>query len=249
MTDPTIRPVVETGDAVLHEQSPRESFRAHLWDAIKCNWQRKRYYADHTSGASKKLSNHLIVSEFIALPVALLFDLLAKRFQNRGIAIVSGDFVSMKTVKSPDTPPKYRCAASDDSFRQIKADVKAYRQALQKALSQNDFWSASVLTYTLIQSIENQEIAERCHYAMYKHIAESVGLATLHAADHSEASHGASNQLAMALIAVQAQSLTWVERIDRQAQMLHRNGVGIIVNDVPDIPFKQAYETRIAKRC
>ena len=78
---------------------------------------------------------------------------------------------------------------------------------------------------------------------MTRHVAESVGLAALNGSHYAAASGGATTRLSERLIRSQLTAFASSLWMDRQAQMQHARGVGILVNDLPHIPFEAQWET------
>lgn len=66
---------------------------------------------------------------------------------------------------------------------------------------------------------------------------ESLGLAALHAPQYLEQSGGETEKLAKQLVGVQLWLADTGIYMDKLAQGCHAMGAGIIVNDVPEIPF------------
>ncbi|MBM3266571.1 MAG: hypothetical protein FJZ01_02895 [Candidatus Sericytochromatia bacterium] len=112
-------------------------FAAHLREAIALNRERREYYAKRSGGASVTLSNRLIAQEKMALLAAGAFDSRAKSFEARGIAVVSGAFVSMRLVPDAAQAPARTRAADAPTLaaaRTLLADLSAeIRGALGKA--------------------------------------------------------------------------------------------------------------------
>ncbi len=222
-------------------------FTHHLQDAIQSNQARREYYARVSGGASRALSNHLIRLERLTLPFAWYFDARADRFNRQGLAVVDGDFVSMQAVRPPETPPTHRKVAGQADIKRLDAWLDTYRADLSKALDTRDFGRIAELTDTLLSRIEGLEASADAHFAMTKHVAESVGYAAMHALDYHQQSGGKTDDLTARFVQLQAFGLTGTIGIDRRAQELHRQGIGIIVNDLPHIPFQAEWRARQAR--
>jgi hypothetical protein len=242
MIDAGTRPAAKAVPSI--GPSPAEGFRDHLQAALQLNRSRRDVYDRLSGGRTRSLSNALINLELLSLPPAMLMDAWAKRFQERGIPIIQGDFVSMEEVRSPFAPPRWRGVASDAEAEQVQAWLDAYRKELGKALDDNDFEGLAQATHSLLGRLEQAEHEHQTHWAMTKHLIESLGLATMNAIDYSDASGGETRRLSRAFIRLQSMGLLGSVALDRKAQDLHRQGFGILVNDIPDIPFARLWEAR-----
>lgn len=219
----------------------------HLHDAIASNRERRDYYAGRSNGASRALSDQLIRLERLTLPFAMYFDAQARRFNRQGIPIVERDLVPMSGVRPADTPPSHRNVASKADLQRLDGWLDTYREATSAALEGRDFQRIGQLTAGLLSQLEGLETTADAHFAMTRHMVESVGYAALHALDYRVASSGETDDLAARFIKLQAFGLTGTVAIDRKAQDLHRRGIGILVNDVPDIPFLKEWQERKAR--
>lgn len=219
-------------------------FTEHLRDALASNRERREYYARMSNGASRALSDHVIRLETLTLPFALHFDLRADRFNRQGIAIVDGDLVPMSGVLPADTPPRHRSVAGKADLEKLDGWLDTYRAAVSGALAHRDFETIGRLTYDLLDRVEALEKTADAHFAMTRHVVESVGYAAQHSLAYREASKGQTDDLAARFIRLQAFGLTGTIAIDRRAQALHKRGLGIIVNDLPDIPFRREWQAR-----
>lgn len=224
----------------------QEGFATHLRDALASNRARREVYAARSGGASRALSDHVIRLERLTLPFAALFDLRARRFNRQGIPIVSRDLVSMSGVRPADTPPEHRGVATRPQVRQLEGWLAAYRKDVSRSLGRRDFERIAELTHDLLGRIEGLEVEADAHFAMTKHVAESVGYAALHAVDYHAQSGGKTDDLAARFIRLQAFGLMGTVPIDQRAQALQQQGLGIIVNDLPAIPFEAEWRERRA---
>lgn len=242
--DAEIRPAAKA--APKSDPPPVEGFREHLQAAIQLNRSRREIYDRYSGGRTRAFSNTLIGLELLSLPPAMLLDAWAKRFQERGIPIIQGDFVSMTAVRSPFAPPRWRGVANDAEAEQVQAWLAAYRKELGAALDGDDFEGLARSTHDLLGRLERTEREHRTHWAMTKHLIESLGMAAMNAGDYADASNGETRRLSRAFIRLQSMGLLGSVALDRKAQDLHRQGIGILVNDIPDIPFARAWEARSA---
>jgi hypothetical protein len=219
-------PLAETADY---------GFEAHLLEAIAINEDRKVFYSERTDGQSEVLSNLLISSEYSLLPLARELDEAAAPFQEAGIPIVSADFVSMSDIAPRETPPVRRGVLTDS----IKAEAAAILAPLAE-LDPSDFQAVCDAAEQALHSLENLQEKYDVHLAMTLHMLESAAYAALNALEYEGLSDGATKELSTRLVAEQliAPSRDAIgPMVDQMANRLHRLGIGIIVNDVPPIPF------------
>jgi len=219
-----------------------EGFAEHLNEAIALNRSRRDVYDRLSGGGTRSLSNRLILLEQLTLPVAHALDLWGKRFQKAGIPVLKADFVSMQDVRSPFAPPRWRGVATDAQAKDLQEQLDAYRDTIGKALSQNDFAGIAEASYQLLETLDTTEKTTRMHWAMTKHLVESLGLAAMNALDYAARSNGETQTLSRTFIRFQGLGLLGSVDIDRKAQAFHQRGIGIVVNDVPPIPFAERWK-------
>ncbi len=219
-------------------------FYRHLADAIDINQARKPAYAAATDGRSTGLSNRLIWFERLSLPVARYFDVRARRFNRRGIGVVRNDFVSMDRIRPLETAPHYTRTASTSDHRRCKQRLVDYRTDVLDANRNDDFHAICRQTIDLLHFIAQLEESAQAHFAMVKHFAESVGFAACNAIEWARRSDGTTVNLSRHLIWIQVRSITTGIWFDKQAQPLHTTGCGIVVNDIPPIPFVETFHRR-----
>ncbi|EAY31492.1 hypothetical protein [Microscilla marina] len=215
----------------------KNAFYIHLKEAIDTNQGRKKIYAQQTHRQSVRLSNLLIMSEKISLPVARYFDWKARRFNQAGIGVVANDFVPMDDILPPETPPLYPQQASPAHLHEATQLTQALAQKLKATLKTYNFEAACAATEDALQQLAQIEHRAQAHFAMLKHLLESIGYASVNAPQYAQLSKGATGKLSRQLIGMQAKGLSLALRIDTRAQKIHQLGAGIIVNDVPPIPF------------
>ncbi|MBW2526367.1 MAG: hypothetical protein JRI23_19460 [Deltaproteobacteria bacterium] len=220
-------------------------FEEHLREAIALNTERKPIYGELTDGATAPLSYLLIASEEALLEDARSFDERARPFQAQGIPIVANDFVSMTQVAAHDAPIPHQGHWEP----QVRDDA---REALTPllAVDPGQFEEVCALIYEALHALEGLEGAYDVHLAMTKHMLESAGLAALHAIDYAEQSDGATTTLSADLVAFQLVGPVQDDvglTVDWLVAPFHELGVGIIVNDVPLIPFVAEYEATLGR--
>lgn len=213
-----------------------QGFRTHLTDAIRLNTARQPFYMERTQGASRSLSEELVATERLALPIAAYFDWRGRRLEGDGVPVVSGAFVPMD-VPEADAPTQYGGKAGPGTIRaaaQLLADVgKQVRAALWLA----DFDAMGHACEEALVRLDEMERISGSHFAMCKHLVESLGLGALNGIACAEATGGRSTALSRDLVGIQLLALGKAPDADRRAQEFHAMGAGILVNDMPAIPF------------
>ncbi len=210
----------------------------HLIDAIDLYSDRMVSYAEVTDGQSDKLFNRLLLLERLSLGMSRLFDMRAYPYAQRGIPIVTADFVPMSDnlgfgALLPPTLP-----LNESHLTLIRAKV-ADMSSLDC-----DFHKVTQRSAEILYWIEDFESANSVHLALFKHMVESIGVSALHAIDYSEQSGGDTQKLSCDMVkfqiaAMKTPHLIWLEN---EANKFHQMGVGILVNDLPRIPFLAEYE-------
>jgi hypothetical protein len=221
---------------------PEGGFAQHLEEAIQLNRSRRDVYDRLSGGRTRSLSNQLIALEQLTLPFAYVLDRWAARFHARGLPVLKEDFVSMQEVRSPFAPPRWRGVASAPETERIQGWLDGYRKTLGEALGRNDFIAIAQTSHDLLGRLEEAEKEQQVHWAMTKHLVESLGLAALNALDYAERSGGDTLRLSRTFIRFQALGLLGATSVDRKAQGFHRQGIGILVNDIPEIPFASRWK-------
>ncbi|EKD68561.1 MAG: hypothetical protein ACD_47C00550G0003, partial [uncultured bacterium] len=213
-------------------------FVTHLMDAIRINRARREYYASKTGGVSNAVSRRLILLERASLPFAWAIDRMAAKFNNHAIPVIAGDFVSMSVINDMKTPPAFKNKAKAASVEKVRAVLGRLNKSIKKALKTADFSAVCADSHRALLAVEEIENAERSHFALSKHIVESIGFAALHAQTYAKLSDGETAGLSKLFIRVQALALPLCAGTDAEAQKSHELGAGVLVNDVPLIPFK-----------
>lgn len=217
-------------------------FTRHLQDAIAVNRDRKPYYARQTGGTTRGLSNALIAAEALLLPGAWVVDRWARRYNRRGIPIVADDFVSMTRIPPKDRVPARQGRVPARQQDEVTASLRSLRTRLVAGDVRDDLPAICACADAFLDRIDRWEAVADVHWAMTKHLVESLGYAALHGIDYARDTGGQTRGLTRCLVAGHALLLPTAASLDVRAQAAHRRGAGIIVNDVPLIPFRE--ETR-----
>lgn len=219
--------------ACFHHGSGTE----HLEEAIELYESRRHEYSVLTNGVSDSLFNRLIGLERAAIPLAKHYDWLALPFNAEGIGIVRDDFVSMDAVKAVTAP----VTPASPWSSVIEPDVKQLISTLPTAVSDN-YAEVADITFQAIVALDLLEQQHNIYLAMTRHVLESIGFAAINAVDYAALSEGRSNSLANRFISLQIQTLrASAADLDRRANRSHQLGVGVLVNDLPHIPFEAKY--------
>jgi hypothetical protein len=160
----------------------------------------------------------------------------------RGIPIVAADFVPMSITPAAATPPRLRGQATEAQWDELEALLGAFKRDVKAALEANAFERIADQSCALLHEVDAREAAWGCALAMTRHTVEQVGWAALDAVTWSRLSHGETDGLARLFIRGLRLGITAAPPLDQRAQAAHARGAGIIVNDVPEIPFQRAYE-------
>jgi hypothetical protein len=217
-------------------------FTTHIVDAIKVNKRRRTLYGRRSGGRSRRVSDLLIWFEYGCVPFARWVDARAARWIAKGIPVVDADLMPMDAIEPWDAAPLYTGEAPREAFGALKRSLKQYGRALGAAMKrQPDFREAAAASMALLEEVEALEERTGSHFAMTRHFVESIGLAAANAVGYVERTGGELLPLCRRFVQIQAMGLPSVLPFDRLAQPIHALGLGILVNDVPAIPFHQAW--------
>lgn len=222
---------------VVRSREAVGTFYSHLKEAVVINRQRRLVYAKATNNRSYPLSTQLILSELMLLPLAKYFDWQGREFNVQGIPIITDDFVSMQSIKEVGESPLLQNGPDVQRTFQLKQAVQNYVRQIKPLLAEHEFYEICQYTEQCITQIETIERNMGVHYAMLIHLLESIGLAAVNAIGYASLSAGRTQGLSRRLITIQMYALKGAIRVDIAAQKIHAMGAGIIVNDVPKIPF------------
>ena len=212
-------------------------FCQHIQDAIRINRQRRPVYDAMAGRLARRASDLLIGTEYVCLPFALVFDRRGKRFNEAGIPIIRDDFVSMEEIGDPNDPPRYANLAQRSEFEAVRVELHEYRRCMRDRAKALNFEQAARDTARMLAAVVEREARCEAHFAMVRHVLESIGLAAVNAIRFAELSGGRTRRLSRDLLLFQIKGARTAVALDRRAQEVHALGVGIIVNDLPAIPF------------
>jgi hypothetical protein len=216
----------------------KDGLVAHIQDAIKLNRARSPHYAGQTGGKSKNLSDYFIRLQRWALPKAWWLDRKSVPFHKQGICIIQNDLISMSKSASKDQPLIYKAEISTPKWDTIADELKLFCKKVRALGTQGRFEEIAGLARQYRDYIENIESIWHSYLAMCKHLIESIGFMASNAVNYSEQTNGETRPLSAALINAHVAAIQYAVKIDIQAQPLHGMDCGIIVNDLPPVPFQ-----------
>lgn len=216
-----------------------EGFEQHLKEAIELYKERKIQYAEQSDSATDKLFNKLILTETLLLPTAATFDARAVPFVKDGIMIIANDFVPMKDNLGFDYP----MVAADKLTPRLVDEAKGILAELNVADSHDAFAIIEAANLALL-SINDFEHANNVYLPMTKHLIESLGFGALHSLYYRCESQESSYRLGQDLMLLQALAIKLGNSLsyDKDANEFHQQRIGILVNDLPHIPFLKEYD-------
>jgi hypothetical protein len=203
-------------------------FELHLREAIELNLERAPLYAALSAGASRPISRTLIRYERLLIPVARWFDRRAEPYHRAGVPLLHEAFVSMEEAPSfqepgDPLPPPPR-------LRPIAREV--VRRA-RTGLDEQGFTGAA----TALQHELETLAVEPVYHGMLRHMLESAlrvaSLAPRHERLARERGLSSPRRISERLLRLHLLGLGAAIRIDRRAEPLQRQGIGIVVRDVP----------------
>lgn len=230
--------VLCTLPAILGGCPRDDGFENHLNEAIELYEARKVEYAAMTNGQSDRLFDLLMSTEKAIKPVARVIDWRATPFIERGIPVVENDFVPMDTARDTHDPVEPAMEFPDE----LKDEVRELMDSFHD-IPKDDFENVAAKCYAALQTVSELETYYHVHLPMVRHVIESIGLAALHAIDYSAMSGGQTDDLSRDFVSTQILGLNeLIITFEGLANSCHQQGVGVLVNDLPGIPFVEEYE-------
>lgn len=219
------------------------AFYRHVLGGLGVFRERGKVYERLSRGTSRKITRRVMRFQRVFLPLAWLVDRRAHRFQHRGIPIVKADLMPVAGLPDPETPPKWRGRLAPDSAHCLEAELREFKSLFRARVKAADFAGAATAAHLALHRVRDLETRERCHLAMTAHFLESLGLCALHAGRYARESGGETLPLSKAFLNVQLLPFGSTLAVDLDGQELHQRGIGILVNDLPAIPFEQEYSS------
>lgn len=218
-------------------ESPEKHFSGHVKEAIKVNHERAKFYAELSNGETKGLSKLYTSMEYALLPVSAIFDRWGRHLNLQGIPALVNDFVPMSAIKPAATKPLNTGALDRDGTKAFRKILGAFQSRVFAAASRKDFLQVQMAAIEALTSLRQLEARYACNLALSVHFVESIGLAGRNADNLSRTFAGRSDNFYRAFIIAQNAGVKMFSIIDLKAQRFHGQGIGIIVNDLPAIPF------------
>ncbi len=212
-------------------------FADHLREAIALNRERAPRYAAVTAGRSWRLSRLLVAVELSTLPTARWFDWRARPHNALGVPVVLADFLPMHLAAPWDAPLGRAGVAARETRRALHSELRGLAWRVIGQARRGDFEAAAEACARSLLALREAEAASGANFAMGAHLVESVGLAAANSPGYVSASEGRAAGLCRDLLIFQALGLPLAGPFDALAQPLHALGAGVLVNDVPPIPF------------
>ena len=222
-----------------------EGMSKHILEAIVINIKRGFQYAKITKGRSLLLSMIMVSSELMVLLPAYLFDLWGKKFNRLGIRVIAADFVPMSMANHFGTPLKFKGETPSGDLKDLQYQMKVYANTANRMLEEENFRMVAAHTHHMLSQIESMERYHCALLPMARHILESIGFAAVNALKYEDQSQKRTNNICRWMIQFQIAGIALALPIDKLAQKCHLQGAGIIENDVPYIPFHEAYAKHI----
>jgi len=106
----------------------------------------------------------------------------------------------------------------------------------------DDFQGIADISYVALLEVSGLESRYQVYLPMLRHVIESIGLGALHAIHYSAMSLGETRDLSQEFMSTQILGLNeLIITFDCLANEVHQLGIGVLVNDLPDIPFMGEY--------
>jgi hypothetical protein len=218
--------------------NPSKGFRSHFKEASYINRRRKEMYLSLTAGQSCNVSNILIFYEKLLYPVAWYFDRRAIPFNRKGVGIIADDFVSLGSLPPVNRKPLYNNKLSFKLIGYLAKEMFRLRCSVRKSLKNYNFHLAHTLLCESIAQISQLEESNKVHITMLRHIIESAAFAAKNAVHYSKDDDIKLKKLVSLFIRTQLLGTILSPMLDRSASKIHKLGVGIVYNDLPQIPYK-----------
>lgn len=218
-------------------QAVEKPFSNHVKEAISVNKARAEFYARVSGGQSKGLSKHYTSLEYCLLPLAAIFDKWAQRLNKRGIPAMKSDFVSMSGIPAQEAAPLRKGTLDRPGVKVFGNLLHSFQQRVYAAAARKDFVQVQLAAIDALSSLKQLEVQNHCNLSLSIHFIESVGLAARNADLLGQQYDKQADNFYRAFIILQTSGLKLFAALDLKAQPFHQQGIGIITNDLPAIPF------------
>jgi hypothetical protein len=226
------------GHASVEFPSSGACITQHLKEAMVLNRERMPRYATLSNGRSNEIIRDLISLEQQMLIPSKILDRLARKYHQEGIPVFCQDMMPMHLT--PDFESSYRDGAPalkdyiTPSARHIKAD-------LRRGLREGGF---AGLDYQAMKwyRVYAQEPRFNC---MIRHFLESTVRSARLAQKYDQYAQdnklNSPNRLMLRYLQLSFLSFSQAISLDRRAAPLQAQGIPILCQDVPHIPFDSSW--------
>lgn len=211
-----------------------DGFEQHLLDAIAVNTARRAVYGELTGGATDDLFDDLISSERLIRSTARAIDAMAVELVEAGVPVVVNDFAPMSDNRPVGTPIKPVVPMSAES----RAAAGAIIEALLAETDSLDGFAVVDASAAALEELEALEEADGVYFAMTRHLIESLGFTALHGL-YTRCQAADAESVVDALVRSQRLGLVVFDATgyDARANVFQVQGIGVLLNDLPAIPF------------
>ncbi len=205
----------------------------HIIDAIGINIIRLPKYWKLTKGRSAKFSMTLIAFEIFSLPLALILDIWAIKYQINKIPVMKYEFLKMKDI--PVFSKHYPVVISDVIPSEINIDL--FYDTISNSLKKNNFDQFKNDVEFQLSSINNSPR----YLCITRHLLESmlraIGLMNLHIDLANKLNTKAPVKLSKTIISMHLLPLRFAYLFDLKVKKIQLENVPFIYQDLPDIPM------------
>ncbi len=212
-------------------------FSGHVREAIIVNKARSDFYRKRSNGKTSKLSRLYTNLEYAILPLATLIDRWAAKLNQAGIPVLTNDFAAMTAINPAETPVARTGVLCRDGQAEFSKLLDFFQTEISRAARHKDFLKAQLQAIKTLHDLRRLELQHNCNLALSIHFVESIGLAARNAQRLSQTFNGRSDNFYRVFILLQNAGIKMFAKVDLKAQPFHRQQIGIIVNDLPAIPF------------
>lgn len=217
------------------------ALQAHLTTAISLNETRKPIYGKLSAGKSLPLSRKLILATKTLIPFAKSLDKYERRLNQEGIPLMQENLIPLQDLPNPKIPSQYRVIISKPEAYHLKMHIKYFTREIKQLRKEQELRKICLLSANMLAQIEAWEKHYACHLSMTKYLMSSMGYSALKGISHVT-HEDQSRNLSSRLIKGHLFLLPWSIPFDRKAQSIQAMGVGFLVNDLPKVPFMEAWK-------
>lgn len=205
----------------------------HIIDAIGINMMRLPKYWRLTKGRSAKFSMTLITFEIFSLPLALILDIWAIKYQIKKIPVMKYEFLKMNDI--PKFNSHYPVGISDGIPTEINIDL--FYDKISNSLKTNNFDQFKNDIEFQLNSINNSPR----YLCITRHLLESIlraiGLMNLHIDRANKLNTKAPVKLSKTIISIHLLPLRFGYSFDLKVMKFQLAGIPFIFQDLPRIPL------------